>query len=36
MTKAQAIKVIENINLTTAQWTALEWHFRNKREGEGK
>jgi hypothetical protein len=37
MTKAQAIKVIENVNLTTAQWTALEWYFkRNKGEGEGE
>ena len=37
MTNAQAIKIIENIHLTTAQWTALEWHFkRNKGEGEGK
>lgn len=34
MTKAQAIKVIENIDLTTAQWTALEWYFKNKGEGD--
>ena len=27
---------LQNIELTTAQWTALEWYFRNKREGEGK
>ena len=36
MTNAQAIDVIESIELTTAQWTALEWYFRNKREGEAK
>ena len=36
MTNAQAIKVIESIELTTAQRTALEWYFRNKREGEAK
>jgi hypothetical protein len=36
MTNAQATNVIENIELTTAQWTALEWYFRNKRESEGK
>jgi hypothetical protein len=34
MTNAQAINVIENIDLTTAQWTALEWYFRDKRESE--
>jgi hypothetical protein len=36
MTNAQAIEVIENINLTTAQWTALEWHFNNKGKREAK
>ena len=33
MTNAQAINVIENIELTTAQWTALEWYFK-RRKGE--
>ena len=35
MTNAQVIKVIENIDLTTAQWTALEWYFKRKK-GEGE
>jgi len=36
MTNTQATKIIENIDLTTAQWTALEWYFKNKGEGESK
>jgi hypothetical protein len=36
MTSTQAIEIIENIDLTTAQWTALEWYFKNKKKGEGK
>lgn len=32
MTTEQCANVIENIDLTTAQWTALEWYFRNKGE----
>jgi hypothetical protein len=34
MTNAQAVEIIENVNLTTAQWTALEWYF-NKNKGKG-
>jgi hypothetical protein len=34
MTKEQALKVIENTQLTTAQWTALEWYLKNKGEGD--
>jgi len=34
MTTEQCAKVIENIDLTTAQWTALEWYFKNKGEGD--
>jgi len=34
MTKAQAMSIVKNINLTTAEWTALEWYLKNK--GEGK
>lgn len=32
MTIEQYEKVIENIDLTTAQWTALEWYFKKKGE----
>lgn len=34
MTTEQCAKVMENIDLTTAQWTALEWYFKNKGEGD--
>jgi hypothetical protein len=34
MTNTQVTKIIENIDLTTAQWTALEWYFKNKEENK--
>lgn len=32
MTNEQCMYVIENTHLTTAQWTALRWHFENNKK----
>ena len=30
MTNEQAKEIVENLEITTAQWTALTWYFKQK------
>lgn len=30
MNKKQAMEIVNNTELTTAQWTALKWYFKQK------
>ena len=30
MTNEQAKEIVENLEITTAQWTALRWYFKQK------
>jgi len=32
MNKEQAMAIVESTELTTAQWTALKWYFKQKKK----